>query len=62
MLQIIDRVDFMNGSTMAVSATGTTSMSLSLIDCQPRMEEPSKPKPSSKLVSVRAFTGTVKCF
>ena len=52
----------MNGSTIAVSACGTTSMSLSLIACQPRIDEPSKPKPSSKLASVRAFTGIVKCF
>ena len=35
----------------AVVASGTISMSLSSIDCQPRIEEPSKPRPSSKMSS-----------
>ena len=51
----------MNGSSLAVSATGTSSMSDSLIACQPRMEEPSKPKPWSKLSSVSSLTGSVVC-
>ena len=40
-----------NGSTNAVSACGSRSMSLSLIACQPRMLEPSKPRPSSNTSS-----------
>src|SRR5438552_647809 len=38
-----------------------TSMSDSLIAFQPRMEEPSKPRPSSKTPSSRASAGMVKC-
>ena len=38
-----------------------TSMSDSLMACQPRMLEPSKPSPSSKIVFVRASAGMVKC-
>ncbi len=34
-------------------AAGTTSMSLSLIACHPRIDEPSIVKPSAKLSSVR---------
>ena len=49
------------GSKNAVSGCGTTIMSLSLIACQPRMLEPSKPRPSSNTSSVSLFTGTVKC-
>ena len=42
--QIIDSVGcFMNGSMIAVLGSGIISMSLSLIACQPRIEEPSKP-------------------
>ena len=53
MLQIIESVGIVqNGSRIAVSGWGTTSMSLSLIACQPRMLEPSNPKPSSKTSSV----------
>ena len=37
-------------------------MSLSLIAFQPRIEEPSKPKPSSKLFSTNILAGIVKCF
>ena len=51
----------MNGSRNAVSGCGTTSMSLSLIACQPRMLEPSKPRPSSNTSSSSLFTGIVKC-
>ena len=47
----------MNGSTNAVSGCGTTSMSLSLIACQPRMLEPSKPRPSSKTSSSSLLDG-----
>ena len=52
MLQIITSVGMVvNGSMKAVSGCGTTSMSLSLIACQPRMLEPSKPRPSSNTSS-----------
>ena len=62
MLQIIDRVgSAVNGSRTAVSGCGITSMSLSLIACQPRMLEPSKPRPSSKTSSSSLSTGIVKC-
>jgi purine nucleoside phosphorylase len=40
-----------------VSGSGITSMSLALMGCQPRMLEPSKPKPSSKLVSSKFAHG-----
>src|SRR6266567_2673584 len=62
MLQIIvSVVSLQNGSTNAVSGTGSTSMSDSLIACQPRIDEPSKPSPSSKTPSSRASAGMVKC-
>src|SRR5438093_7294630 len=62
MLQIIVKVaSLQNGSRKAVSGTGSTSMSDSLIACQPRMDEPSKPRPSSKTASSRASAGIVKC-
>src|SRR5438105_3547972 len=51
----------MNGSTLAVLATGSNSMSDSLIACQPRIEEPSKPKPCSKLSRVSSEIGQVVC-
>ncbi len=37
------------GSRKAVSGSGTSIMSDSWISFQPSMEEPSKPKPSSKV-------------
>ena len=50
------------GSSTAVSGSGTTSMSLDSIDCQPRMEEPSKPSPSSNgASSLNSEIGAVKC-
>src|SRR5689334_18363406 len=62
MLQIMVSVrSLQNGSRKAVSATGTTSMSDSLMAIQPRMLEPSKPRPSSKVASDRASAGMVKC-
>ena len=42
----------MNGSITAVLASGMTSMSEAWIACQPRIDEPSKPSPSSKTASV----------
>src|SRR6266849_9707216 len=62
MLQIIVSVtSLQNGSRKEVSGTGKTSMSDSLMACQPRMDEPSKPRPSSKTPSSRASAGMVKC-
>src|SRR2546430_4608611 len=52
----------LNGSITAVSGSGTTSMSLDSMDCHPRIEEPSKPSPSSKAdSSLNSEIGTVKC-
>ena len=62
MLQIIDSVVLApNGSSTAVPGSGTTSMSLAWIACQPRMLEPSNPGPSSQMSGVAWLTGMVKC-
>ena len=62
MLQMSESVGYLvKGSITAVSASGTTSMSLVWMDCQPRMLDPSKPRPSSKIPSVSSSTGTEKC-
>src|SRR5271166_2744738 len=62
MLQMsVSVVSLQKGSIKAVSATGTTSMSDSLMATQPRILEPSKPRPSSKVCSSRASAGMVKC-
>src|SRR5712664_3300968 len=51
-----------NGSITAVSGSGITSMSLASIACQPRIDDPSKPRPSSKgASSLNSETGAVKC-
>src|SRR5579884_318705 len=50
-----------NGSIKAVSGSGMASMSLASMLFQPRMEEPSKPNPSSNISSVSSPAGTVKC-
>ena len=50
-------VSLQNGSMKAVSGTGTTSMSDSLMASQPRMLEPSKPRPSSKVLFVECLGG-----
>jgi hypothetical protein len=61
-MQIITRVGIeAKGSTKAVVGSGTRSMSLSLIACQPRMLEPSNPRPSAKVSSSSLVTGIVKC-
>ena len=49
------------GSIRAVAGSGMISMSLALIGCQPRMLDPSKPYPSSKLPSSSWLMGTEKC-
>src|SRR6185295_310270 len=51
----------MNGSITAVTGSGMTSMSDALIGCQPRIDEPSKPRPSSKTLSSSSLIGVVKC-
>src|SRR5579875_2447956 len=50
-----------NGSRKADAGSGMTSMSLSWISWKPRIEEPSKPTPSSKLSASSAEGGTEKC-
>src|SRR3954471_6432893 len=45
----------------AVEGSGIASMSDASIDFQPRIEEPSKPKPSAKTSSVNSAMGQLKC-
>src|SRR3972149_9808985 len=62
MLQRRDSVGAsMNGSITAVVGSGTTSISLAWIGCQPRMLEPSKPSPSSNISSLSSEMGIEKC-
>src|SRR6266498_4039013 len=62
MVQVSERVDSaMNGSMKAVAGSGMANMSEASIDFQPRMEEPSKPRPSLKESSVNSLKGRVKC-
>src|SRR5260370_5156762 len=62
MLEMNDSVgSFMNGSISAVSASGTTSMSLAWMGIQPRIDDPSNPRPSSNTASVSSAMGMVKC-
>src|ERR1044072_8629582 len=62
MVQVKDRVGTaQNGSIKAVSGSGMASMSEASIDFQPRMEEPSKPKPSLKTCSFSSEMGQLKC-
>src|SRR2546426_3035842 len=63
MLQMSDSVgSFMKGSITAVAAAGTTSMSLAWVGLQPRMDDPSKPRPSSNTGSVKSEVVTLECF
>src|SRR6476620_4438218 len=48
-------------STHAVVGSGITSMSLALMARQPRMLEPSKPRPSVKMSSLYSVSVVVKC-
>src|SRR5881409_3290130 len=48
-------------SIHAVAGSGTTSMSEALITFQPRMLEPSKPRPSVKISSLYSVRVVVKC-
>src|SRR3989344_4324214 len=50
-----------NGSITAVTGSGTTSISLAWMDCQPRIDEPSKPNPSSNISSLSSEIGMEKC-
>src|SRR5271154_1043311 len=63
MVQISDSVgSLVKGSSTAVSGSGITSMSLLSIACQPRIDDPSKPRPSSKgASSLNSETGAEKC-
>src|SRR5689334_7122746 len=62
MLQMRLRVGMaVNGSSTAVLGSGMTSMSDELINCQPRMSEPSNPPPSSNKSSLSSLVGIVKC-
>src|SRR2546421_5048437 len=49
------------GSIKALAGSGMASMSEASIDFQPRIEEPSKPNPSSKTSAVSSPKGTLKC-
>src|SRR3990172_1108992 len=50
-----------NGSSTAVEASGTASMSEVLIACQPRIDEPSNPRPSSNVPSSSVSIGYEQC-
>src|SRR5258708_7917921 len=62
MVQVSERVgSAQNGSMNAVSGSGMASMSEASMLFQPRMLEPSKPKPSAKTSSVSSPMGQEKC-
>src|SRR5437867_4962632 len=62
MVQVSERVGTaQNGSMKAVAGSGIASMSEASIDFQPRMLEPSKPRPSGKTSSVSSAIGQEKC-
>src|SRR6266478_3504283 len=62
MVQVSERVGSMqNGSMKAVSGSGIASMSEASMLFQPRMLEPSKPRPSEKISSVNSRMGQLKC-
>src|SRR5215216_5469060 len=62
MVQVTESVGTaQNGSMKAVAGSGMASMSEASIDFQPRMDEPSKPNPSSKTSSVNSPIGQLKC-
>ena len=50
-----------NGSMHAVSGSGTASMSDMWIPCQPRIEEPSNPRPSMNVSSSSTSIGNEQC-
>src|SRR5947208_16677919 len=62
MVQVSERVDSaMNGSMKALAGSGMASTSEASMDFQPRMLEPSKPRPSLKESSASSPMGTLKC-
>src|ERR1700722_13109802 len=62
MVQVNDKVGTaQKGSMKAVAGSGMASMSEASMDFQPRMDEPSKPRPSAKDSSFNSAIGTVKC-
>ena len=50
-----------NGSIAAVSACGIASMSDMWMSCQPRIDEPSNPTPSSNVPSSHVSIGNEQC-
>ena len=50
-----------NGSRRAVAGSGIASMSDSLMPIQPRIDEPSKPRPSSNVSSSQRSMGKEQC-
>src|SRR2546426_3012410 len=62
MVQVSERVgSAMDGSMKAVGGSGLANMSEASMDFQPRMEGPSKPRPSLKESSFNSLKGRVKC-
>src|SRR5580765_2370411 len=62
MVQVRERVGIsQKGSMKAVSGSGMASMSDASILFQPRMLEPSNPRPSLKISSVSSRMGQLKC-
>src|SRR5664279_2099590 len=54
-------VSAVKGSTIAVPGSGTSNMSDSSIACQPLIEEPSNPSPSTNADSSKALNGIETC-
>src|SRR5271156_1785767 len=50
-----------NGSMKAVPGSGMASMSEASMDFQPRIDDPSNPRPSLKESSVNSEIGQLKC-
>src|SRR6266850_1906894 len=62
MVQVNDKVGTaQKGSIKAVSGSGMASMSEASMLFQPRILDPSKPKPSLKTSSVNSRIGQLKC-
>src|ERR1051325_4747866 len=62
MVQVNDRVGTaMKGSMNAVAGSGMANMSDASMLFQPRMLEPSKPRPSPKDSSLSSLIGRLKC-
>src|SRR5438128_1853453 len=62
MVQMSESVgSWLKTSTHAVVGSGMTSMSLAWMAFQPRMDEPSKPRPSVKMSSLYSVSVVVKC-